>query len=341
MNFEENKEYNAFNFILQYFDKCVLAFDDSIDTKQKYYAWRENTRSVLKGLLGFDKMKKAGGVKKLNECECNYQNTAYTRTKLVLNTMDGLSMPLYVLTPREQNGCGMLALHGHGSNGKEGLVGIDNSESIIKFNYRYALEMTAKGYTVFVPDLLGAGERCIPVGEFRKPAACNDLNNAAMSFGMSLQGIILFELLTLMDMIEGDFAFNKIGCVGFSGGGNTAIWLSGLDDRIDFTIVSGYFHSFRDVALTSNWCGCNFVPNLWRYADVCDIAALSADKHFFAETGDSDNLNGIRGIDGAYEAVEKANKAFKLFDNKIEFKVNQGGHKWYGSCYEWLEKINI
>ena len=50
-------------------------------------------------------------------------------------------------------------------------------------------------------DLLGAGERMLGIYK-NNTAECNDINNALISLGYSLQGMILFENMRLTDYIQ-------------------------------------------------------------------------------------------------------------------------------------------
>ena len=241
-------------------------------------------------------------------------------------------MPFYVLEPENKNGSAAIAIHGHGSDGKEGLVGNEAESyksSIEKFNYTYAYELADKGYTVFVPDLLGSGERNLGIYK-DKTAECNDLNNALISLGMSLQGVMLFENMRLVEYIY-QSGYNEIVCCGFSGGGHSALWLSVMEDKISKAIVSGFFHSFKDTLIYQNRCGCNFIPYQWKYVDMGDILALAAPKEIYIEVGNEDKLNGTRGIEGVFEQIEIANKCYGLFNKKIDINICNGVHKWYGS----------
>ena len=53
----------------------------------------------------------------------------YTRYKYEIKTTNDLSMPYYVLVPKQNaNGKAAIAIHGHGSDGKEGLVGNEKED---------------------------------------------------------------------------------------------------------------------------------------------------------------------------------------------------------------------
>ncbi len=166
-------------------------------------------------------------------------------------------------------------------------------------------------------------------------AECNDINNALTSLGYSLQGMILLENMRLADYISTQ-KYTETVCVGFSGGGQSALWLAVMSDKIDKTIVSGFLHSYKDTLIYNNRCGCNFVPNMWKYVDMGDILALCADKEIYIETGNKDNLNGDRGLTGVNEQIDIANKCFALYNKKVPLKVCEGAHQWYGS---WMDKF--
>ncbi len=305
------------------------------ETLDEYKAWQTTTKAKLKSVMGISALQKTEAQPKLiSETLCD----GYTRCKYEINTVENLNMTYYVLKPVHPNGKAVIAIHGHGSDGKEGLAGTEteaykkNVEE--KYNYSYALDMVAKNYTVYIPDLLGAGERTLGIYK-DTTAECNDINNALTSLGYSLQGMILFENMVLVDYMTTQ-NYTEIDCIGFSGGGQSALWLAAMDSDIDKTVVSGFLHSYKDTIIYNNRCGCNFIPNMWKYVDMGDIVALTADKEIYFETGDSDSLNGERGLDGVYEQIEIANKCFNLFGTEVQLNVCEGSHQWYGS---WDDKF--
>lgn len=329
-----NNKYNGFDFIKENMpDVPELRFNGN--SVEAYTKWRSETRDKLKEVMGISNLKGAESEPTLIE---STDFPEYTRFKYEINTVDDLYMPYYVLKPKKNaNGKAVVAIHGHGSDGKEGLVGNEAEsykESVENYHYTYAMDLMKKGYTVYVPDLLGAGERTMGIYK-DNTAECNDINNALTSLGYSLQGIILFENMRLVDYISG-LKYSEIDCVGFSGGGQSALWLTAMSDKVNKTIISGFMHSYKDTLIYNNRCGCNFVPDMWNYVDMGDILALTAQKEIYIETGDEDQLNGERGLEGVYEQIDIANKCFELFDNEVKLNVEKGAHQWYGS---WLDEF--
>lgn len=329
-----NSKYNSFDFIKENMPTVPeLRFKGS--SIEDYNKWKKTTQEKIKEIMGISELKIADSQPVLLESK---DFPDYTRFKYEINTTGSLYMPFYVLKPKKNlNGKAAIAIHGHGSDGKEGLVGNESNsykESVEKYRYTYALDLVDKGYTVYVPDLLGAGERTLGIYK-DNTAECNDINNALVSLGYSLQGIILLENLRLVDHISG-LKYKEIDCIGFSGGGQSALWLTAMSDKINKTIVSGFLHSYKDTLIYNNRCGCNFIPNMWKYVDMGDILALTAQKEIYIETGNQDKLNGERGLTGVYEQIDIANKCFKLFDKEVQLKVCEGSHQWYGS---WMDKF--
>ena len=217
--------------------------------------------------------------------------------------------------------------------------GSTSSEKNEDMVYSYALDLMKMGYTVYIPDLLGSGERRLGVYDDVQKSDCDELNFALISLGMSLQGIIVYELMCLVDYIEKEDSVKKLGVVGFSGGGFSGLWLGILDERVKYIVSSCYFHSFKDTLLFTNKCGCNFIPKLWNRVDMGDMAALLAPRPLYIEVGTEDSLNGDRGIIGVREQIERAKNVYRLFDKDIEYKECEGQHQWFGSCYDWINKL--
>lgn len=332
------------DYILDCFDKDYRGIGFDCGSVKEHKEWRNSAVKEIKALTGFDTMSACdfdAVVEEKTELE------DFNREKVVINTQKNVKMPFYVLRPKGKDlKKAIIAVHGHGSDGKNTLAGVIKDgirEKFDLFNYNYAMDLVKKGFTVYVPDLCGSGDRREEKqggDENITKTSCNDLNFALISVGKSLAGVILFDLTRLIDYIEKDTNAEKIGCVGFSGGGLYTLLLSAIDERIDMAVVSGYFHGYRDTILENNFCGCNFIPKLWTKLDCGDFGAMLAPRRLIIETGNEDSLNGKRKIENVYPQLEITKKAYKLYDKEDNVKlfICNGGHKWYGSAYSELEK---
>lgn len=316
--------------------KCSLRAEDISEHKK----WRNCTRAVMLETLGCNGLTVDNSPAELIE---SIKFDTYRRDKYILPTAPKLKMPLYVIVPDNCNGKVVIAIHGHGSYGKEGVA--DNLPLDLRESARcaaYALELASRGYIAVCPDIIGSGERTLGLCKDKMSSACDLLNNTLSSLGMSLQGVALFELMRLTEFALGlkENKYKNAGSCGFSGGGLFSLLMAGMCDNIDIAIVSGYFHTQKDTCLQSNKCGCNFVHNMWNIADCGELAAMAAPKPLYIECGRQDKLHGRSGLESIYRQLESAKRAYSLYDaqDSLRLTLCEGAHSWYGSCYDFLNK---
>ncbi len=334
------KEINGENFLLGLCGavnkKCVLRAESLTELEE----WKADTLGTVRKMLGIDGIKPDTGAAEL---VCSQELGSYRKDKYILPTAENLKMPLYVLVPHDCSGKAIIALHGHGCYGKEGITGNIPEEIKVSDSNRsaFALEPAERGYIAVCPDILGSGERISGLGGDKAKSLCDLLNNTLCALGLSLQGVVLFELLRLVDFTLAlkENRYKTAACLGFSGGGLFSLWLSALSKDISAAVVSGYFHTMSDTCLQSNKCGCNFVYGLWNTIDCGEIAALASPKPMYIELGREDKLHGRSGIESIYAQLETAKKAYSLYnmEENLQLSLCDGAHKWYASCYDFLE----
>jgi len=342
----ESEQFSIRNKLLDVYNSNSRKF--CAENETEFIEWKKNLIPKLQKLLGIDDLKKTNLNPKIVETKVFGD---FTRKKVILETEKNVFMPVYILIPSTikpgvKMSC-VIAPHGHGCGGKEGTAGRYDipivKKSIEKYNCDYGIKLVKQGYIVFCNDARGFGQRREWMDQGNSDedllkCSCNSINNAAISLGKSLLGMMVWDLTRIIDYIETlDYCdSNKISCVGFSGGGLQSLWLSALDDRIKIAVVSGYFHSFKGAIMATNFCGCNFVPNLWKTIDICDLGALIAPRPLLIESGIDDPLNGARGIIDAKEQVSITKQVYNILnsDDKIYHHIFKGGHVFNG------EKVN-
>ncbi len=332
-------ETDGYDFLYKLSYKSGPECDFTGSTREEFDIWKAQTLEKVKTMFGFDRLQSVPyNAEKLESEELvSAGGKEYTRELYMLDTLEGLKMPIFVLRPKEGNNKAALALHPHGSDGKNGIVGIVKEaikEKEARFGYSYALDLLEKGYTVFCPDMLGAGSRKPISTENPEKCDCTAINNSLMSIGLNLPGVTTFELKRAVDFIyEYGVDTDDLLCIGFSGGGLATLWLAAVDERIKTAYISGYFHSLRGTLLHSNFCGCNFAPNMWKIVDLDSAAMLIAPRKLYIETGADDTLNGREGLSGVMELVDKVEYVYKdiFAADNFKFKACDGKHKWYGA----------
>lgn len=346
--------YTTMEYLLDVYDKTSRKMGVRAKNMKEFQEWKEKARYKLWEITGLDQMQKCDLNPKLLESK---KMDGYKRDKIIIQTEPGVWMPFYVLIPGdlkigEKRQC-MIAPHGHGSGGKYSTAGRKDipavKDAILHYNYDYGVKYVKEGYIAFCPDARAFGER----REWTKQSdgeedfmnsTCYQLNHMAICLGQSLTGMWTWDLMRLIDYIESreDCYPTGIGCGGLSGGGLQTLWISAMDERIKCAVVSGYFYGYKDSLLRlSGNCGCNYVPNLWKYIDMGDLGALIAPRPLLIETGNRDPLNGERGLINVTEQVEITKTAYKLLgvEDRLYHHIFEGEHLWNGEeTYKFLNK---
>lgn len=314
--------------MIRRYERTPKKYAFQAETIKGHLVWKEQARVRLREITGIARCEKAGlDARKISDVQMD----GYTREYWIITTEPEIQMPFYLLRPRILNGAALLYLHGHGG-GKERMAHGDKSA--------FAEEMVREGFMVFCPDERGSGDRReqFEQGESEEKCRSNshkELQRVAIGFGQSMVGWCVWDLMRLLDFIETipEMQDGRIGCAGFSGGGQMTLWLTSLDDRIQAAMTGGYFYGMKDslIALCNN-CSCNYVPFMWETMDMGDMGALIAPRPFFIENGAADPLNGARGLDNVYEQVEITRKAYKLYnaEQHLFHRIHPGAHVWSG-----------
>ncbi len=315
----------------------------------EYERWRRRCTRALKRLIGLHTMQRCDlQPVRIERTVCD----GYIRERMELSTEPGITMPMYVLVPTHAQSPfpAIIAAHGHGGGGKAAVAGVaDNpgiANAIVQFRYDYGVAFARAGFIVFCPDARGFGERReAPEQNNVLKSSCQWLNHMGLPLGQTVTGMWVWDIQRLIDYISvrHDCAPGHIGCVGLSGGGLQTLWTSALDTRIQCAVISGYFYGYRESLLTMyNNCSCNYVPHLYEYVDIGDIAALIAPRPLLVETGTKDPLNGKSGLDNVFPQIAQTQRAYELLGAKdyLYHDVFEGGHQWHGEkAIPWMQRF--
>jgi len=314
---------------------------------EELVAWQTGARGLLRKLLRMSAFQRSA-------LRCDHTETireeGYTRDECLLYSEQDYSIPLSILRPNESrfNDTIVIALHGHQGGGRAAVTGDRSdpvvSEAIDEFNYDYGRQLALRGFTVYCPDSRGFGDRRSNRYEGDVTSCnCRELSNVAESLGMTLQGMFVWDIDRIAELIEHDHGDVRVACVGFSGGGMQTLHAAALIERISIAVVSGYFYGFQEslLELYGN-CSCNYLPELWRHFDLSDLATLIAPRSLFVESGIHDDLNGESGIDNVTSQVQATAHAYGLIGaaDRFHHRSFDGPHRFFGTeAFDWLETI--
>ena len=315
-------------------------------TKTDFERWHSELKVKLLELLGNFPEKVPLEPDKLGEEDCG----DFIREKYTIATEKHMRLPLYLLKPKNissrQRLPAILCCHGHGPYGKDAVAGVtfghsEREKNIRDLNYNYGEQMAKRGYITVCPDFRPFGERVA----YTEPHG--NLDKCDIYF---IKGLLLGQVLLARNIHDGmcvvDFLLTqkevdpvKIGCMGLSFGGTMTTYISALDERIRATDIICYLTTTRHYAIeTLNCCGSQFVPHLYRYADVADIAGLIAPRPLLVESGVNDTCFKF---DAAREAHKQLNRIYESagMQDKLEFDLFLGEHAFSGrKAFSFFDK---
>lgn len=314
-------------------------------TLEEFLTWRRRTRRLLAELIGLPRMQTCQLCPELLERVTVADGIL--REKVVIQVEPGVFLPMYILIPeRLRDGevqC-FLALPGHQGGGKFSVAGCaeipEAKTAIDRFHYDYGMQLAREGFVTFCPDCRGFGERREAALQGEEEAlflngSCYQLAHMAEPLGMTVIGMNTWDIFRLLDYVRTrtEWRTERIGCLGFSGGGMQTLWAAALDDRIGPVVISGYFYGYKEALLERNGnCNCNYVPHLWEHVDMGDIGALLAPRPVLVQSCREDHLNGRRGLENVTEQLEIMRSAYRLYEEE-RFPIHEvceGGHQWHG-----------
>ncbi len=259
----------------------------------------------------------------------------HVREKITFRTTADFRVPAYVLIPKglKKPAPAIVDLHSHGGMflfGKEKIIDFGtNHPAMTTYHQRNydnrptATALVRRGYVVIVIDAFMFGERRVLLDEdmaagydrakysVDQVAALNEkcrskestLAKSLIFAGLTWPGIVVHDDLRTVDYLvtRPEVDPDRIGCVGISMGGYRAMFLAGLDDRIQAASVVGFMSTVAPMIHrhvdTHSWV--HFLPNLHRWLDWPDVAAMRAPLPLMVQQCRQDALFPLAGMEAA------------------------------------------
>lgn len=236
-------------------------------------------RSRLSALIGFETPRDPAPALTIT---AERRRTGYTE-QLVSYQSGDESVPALLLVPDHPDGAGAVVRHQHHSEwhlGKSEVAGLQGERW-----QAFGPELARRGVTVLAPDAIGFEDRRAGgPGTDSRPSDPGDYLNM-MSYrlvrGRVLLGTVLTDAATAHSVLatQANVEPMRVGALGHSMGGATALFHSALDERVRFAVVSGaastYHHRMeRGTGIEAT----QVVPGMLELCDLDNIAGLVAPR---------------------------------------------------------------
>lgn len=268
--------------------------------------------------------------------------------RVIYTTDVNLQVAAFVLIPKGLTGKApaVLAWHGHGYGSRE-IVGLrpdgTTDDDPPGMHQHFALHLVRRGMIVIAPEIIGFGDRRLSVDRGKDPkknSSCVALTSRLLLYGKTLAGLRIYEAIRSVDYVltRADIDPNRIGCMGFSGGGLIASLSSALDERIQATVLCAFTSTFSGSLLAMNHCIDNYMPAILPFAELPELIGLIAPRALFVESGREDPLFPVASVQEAVAKLKEIYHSEEVAAN-LEVDLFPGKHEVSGRLsYDWLAK---
>lgn len=160
----------------------------------------------------------------------------------------------------------ILLTHGHWEGGRNSTLFQEVARNIAR-----------NGYVCLAIDAWGAGERSSihGIAEYHG----NNLGASLLNIGKTLLGIQVTENVRAIDLLctLPSVDRNNLGVTGASGGGNQAMWVAAMDERIAAAVPVVSVGTFQSYIMNSN-CVCELLPGGLTFTEEAGVLALVAPR---------------------------------------------------------------
>ena len=211
----------------------------------------------------------------------------------------------YVLIPagRKRRRPGVLASHQHAGEywlGKSEPAGLSANRM-----YHYGVDLCREGYVVICPDHLGFEERRPREIDRRGGGVPEGREYESLLFadcllqGSSLTAKYLFDMCQALDVLVQyeQVDAERLGVIGHSLGGQTALWHAFYDERVKVAFASCGFSTLAAVQrdrIPHNFA--SYLPGLRTMGDIDDVVAAIAPRAFGMSHGTGDPIFPMDGV---------------------------------------------
>ncbi len=226
-----------------------------------------------------------------------------------------------------------ICLQGH-STGMHNSIAVqrdDNTQPhVVAGDDDFGLGCMRRGLAALCIEQRGFGERRELKQAESASLGCYDPAMQALMLGRTLLGERVYDVDRGIDYLttRDDVRMDTLGVMGNSGGGTASLFAAALLPRIALAMPSCYFCTFANSILSIHHCLCNYVPGLFKYAEMSDVMGLFAPKPLVLVAGREDSIFPIEGTLREFDKLKVIYRAAGASD-RCHLVVGSGGHRFY------------
>jgi dienelactone hydrolase len=237
----------------------------------------------------------------------------------------------------------VICLQGHGTGMHNSIaLSADESQPVDSPNeLDFGLWCMRHGLAALCIEMRGLGERIELIQVSEKNKGCPTAAMQALALGRTLIGERIFDVDRGIDYLaaRGDADMSRIGLMGHSSGGTTAVFAAAVLDRLAFVMPVSYFCTFADSFMARRHCMCCYLPHIMEYAEMADVMGLFAPKPVIAVNGDADELFPIKPARRAFKDLKRIYAAAGA-EGGCKLVVGNGGHRFFAdAAWTQLKKV--
>jgi cephalosporin-C deacetylase-like acetyl esterase len=258
------------------------------------------------------------------------QMPSYQRMRITFQGDEGDLIPAYLLLPNgPKSGGGVLIHHQHNSErhlGKSEVVGLKGNPL-----QAFGPALAEKGVVVLAPDSICFEDRrrnktgTEPDGDADAAQHFNEMSYRLLC-GDTLMRKVLDDAtraLSLLASIDGVDP-RRLGVIGHSYGGNTALFQAAIDERVAFACASGAVCSYkRKMADQTGIEMALIIPSFLKHFDFGEVLQAIAPREMLVVSADADKYSKDADtvVNAAKSAFDKAQSS-----SALQHKRYTGGH---------------
>ena len=302
-----------------------------------FLLWKKAIKEKWTELLGLDEIAKNACPPRLT-IDWEEKKEGYTQTRFTFESEIGETVPCYLLTPDTGKAKYpvVILLQGH-SSGFHLSVGEKKWKEDEAWQPRksFALQAVKHGFAALAIEQRGLGERRskLSYGEenvyYGRPHMCAVAALNAFALGRTILGERVWDISKAIDLLPNfpQCDTEKITVAGISGGGTATFYAGCYDERIKLVVPCCAFSSYKTSIFAIEHCLCNYIPSVWNWFDMQDLACLVAPRNLLIVTGQKDEIFPVTGVRSSYETV-KGIYARAGVEDKCRLVETPSGHHW-------------